>query len=200
MPHFKLTPLAHATELCLHEGAHACSFQETLEGLRDDPALADALTQALAGLPYPSLFWECAPVHASSLHTPFRCVAVPSDALEGLRPDPSPFAQHLQRARPPQAVTFENLGRDAVLVVPAYAPHVPGAHLASFLRSAGPSSTQTLWGTVAEAALARLADPKKPGPLWISTSGLGVSWLHVRLDARPKYYSWIPYRAWPPSP
>ena len=25
-------------------------------------------------------------------------------------------------------------------------------------------------------------------PLWVSTAGLGVSWLHVRLDARPKYY------------
>jgi len=30
----------------------------------------------------------------------------------------------------------------------------------------------------------RLADT----PLWLSTAGLGVSWLHVRLDTRPKYY------------
>jgi hypothetical protein len=31
-------------------------------------------------------------------------------------------------------------------------------------------------------------------PLWLSTSGLGVAWLHVRLDSRPKYYSYAPYR------
>jgi hypothetical protein len=31
-------------------------------------------------------------------------------------------------------------------------------------------------------------------PLWLSTSGLGVAWLHVRLDERPKYYTHAPYR------
>lgn len=33
-----------------------------------------------------------------------------------------------------------------------------------------------------------------PVPLWVSTSGLGVSWLHVRLDSRPKYYTYAPYK------
>ena len=26
-------------------------------------------------------------------------------------------------------------------------------------------------------------------PRWLSTSGLGISYLHVRIDKRPKYYS-----------
>lgn len=34
-------------------------------------------------------------------------------------------------------------------------------------------------------------------PVWISTSGLGVPWLHVRIDDRPKYYQHAPYRTWP---
>ena len=25
-------------------------------------------------------------------------------------------------------------------------------------------------------------------PLWLSTAGMGVSWLHLRLDSRPKNY------------
>ena len=29
-------------------------------------------------------------------------------------------------------------------------------------------------------------------PVWLSTSGMGVAWLHFRLDQRPKYYT---YRA-----
>jgi hypothetical protein len=28
---------------------------------------------------------------------------------------------------------------------------------------------------------------------WISTSGLGVPWVHVRLDSYPKYYQYRPY-------
>ena len=34
--------------------------------------------------------------------------------------------------------------------------------------------------------------------LWLSTAGLGVYWLHLRLDTRPKYYSFQPYRK-PPA-
>jgi hypothetical protein len=31
-------------------------------------------------------------------------------------------------------------------------------------------------------------------PVWLSTNGDGVSWLHVRIDERPKYYTHGPYR------
>ncbi len=31
-------------------------------------------------------------------------------------------------------------------------------------------------------------------PLWLSTAGGGVAWLHVRLDSRPKYYGYSPYK------
>jgi hypothetical protein len=34
----------------------------------------------------------------------------------------------------------------------------------------------------------------RPLPLWVSTSGLAVPWLHLRLDARPKYYGFEPYK------
>lgn len=31
-------------------------------------------------------------------------------------------------------------------------------------------------------------------PVWFSTSGMGVPWLHFRLDHRPKYYTFTPYK------
>lgn len=30
--------------------------------------------------------------------------------------------------------------------------------------------------------------------VWFSTSGLGIAWLHFRLDSTPKYYSFAPYK------
>jgi uncharacterized protein DUF6940 len=30
---------------------------------------------------------------------------------------------------------------------------------------------------------------------WVSTAGMGVPWLHVRLDTRPTYYRHAAYRA-----
>jgi hypothetical protein len=37
-------------------------------------------------------------------------------------------------------------------------------------------------------------------PVWLSTAGAGVAWLHVRLDDRPKYYGHGPYRQRPLAP
>ena len=51
-------------------------------------------------------------------------------------------------------------------------------------------SGQALWQAVGE-AMARRVGSK---PVWLSTAGAGVSWLHMRLDDRPKYYAHSPYR------
>jgi hypothetical protein len=42
--------------------------------------------------------------------------------------------------------------------------------------------------------LQRVAIQLGTAPVWVSTAGMGVSWLHVRLDNRPKYYGYKPYR------
>ena len=34
-------------------------------------------------------------------------------------------------------------------------------------------------------------------PVWLSTAGAGVAWVHVRLDDRPKYYGYDAYRRAP---
>jgi hypothetical protein len=33
-----------------------------------------------------------------------------------------------------------------------------------------------------------------PRPLWLSTAGGGVDWVHMRLDDQPKYYRHLPWR------
>ncbi len=48
----------------------------------------------------------------------------------------------------------------------------------------------SLWELVGEAMQRRPSHE----PVWFSPAGAGVSWLHVRLDDRPKYYGYEPYR------
>jgi hypothetical protein len=86
--------------------------------------------------------------------------------------------------------TFSNLGADAILVAPTPAEGVDCAHLASFLRTADDRQIAALWRAVALALRSVLG----PTPHWVSTAGLGVSWLHVRIDRFPKYYRYQPYR------
>jgi len=63
-------------------------------------------------------------------------------------------------------------------------------HLAAFLRHSPEPQQHSLWELVGAAMHRRLG----PRPVWLSTAGGGVAWLHVRLDDRPKYYGYAPYR------
>jgi len=72
-------------------------------------------------------------------------------------------------------------------------PRAAYGHLAAFVREAPPEQVDALFATVGRTLLDRVA----PSPLWLNTAGLGVPWLHVRLDSRPKYYGHAPYRELP---
>ena len=63
-------------------------------------------------------------------------------------------------------------------------------HLAAFARDASPNQQHALWCQVGFALEQQLGHQ----PTWLSTSGLGVFWIHIRLDSRPKYYTFAPYR------
>ena len=173
------------------------SWTEAVAALREEPALADALSEAVAGCPWPACFWEVAPAEPGDTDRPFEMVVVEARGLARVAPEPEVFAREVARHGGPDGVaTFPNLGGDAVLVVPAEdADTGKGAHLAVFLRGASPARRRALWRAVGEAAAAELARPR--GPLWLSTSGMGVAWLHVRLDSTPKYYTHAPFRAAP---
>lgn len=110
---------------------------------------------------------------------------------------------------PAAACAFPNLGGDAWLVAPRAWPPVPltaataqastdterYGHLAAFVRGASPVQVAQVWRTAAETLGGQLlwgggGRPRQPAdqPLWFSTAGTGVAWLHFRLDSRPKYY------------
>jgi len=163
--------------------------------LRDDAAWREELTRELSRCPYEAFFWECAPVSAATLERPFEFVLVDSPALAGARPEPGPFREHL--ADRAGISTFSNLGGDAILIAPcadASLAHYP--HLASFVRGAPPQQVHALWRALGTALGERLE--RSDAPCWVSTSGLGVYWVHLRLDSRPKYYTHAPYRTFRP--
>jgi hypothetical protein len=106
-------------------------------------------------------------------------------------PDADAFAEYFGEAATDGVVAFANLGKDAIMVVPCpNGPLSAYGHLAAFVRQAPESQKHALWALVGAAMQRRLSSK----PVWLSTAGAGVSWLHVRLDDRPKYYGYRPYR------
>lgn len=182
-------------EVVVDCGGARATWREVLAGLQDedDISLRAGLRMTLAGAPFPACFWETSPVSAARLDTLFGCVLVESPELSRMRADPEPFARHFVRPHGPPIRSFANLDRDALLVVPfPLGPIAPYAHLARFMRDGDPAQVDALWRRIGRVIAGRVK--RGPAPLWVSTSGLGVSWLHVRLDQRPKYFTWEPFR------
>jgi len=160
-------------------------------GADADDGLRAALTAAVRDAPWPALCWECPPVHPAADRRGAAFALVESPALARSVADAAPFASAFRGAGAGPFVTFPNLGRDAWLVAPVPGVVRDATHLAVFLRAASDDVADRLWRTVARAV--RVARADGPAPRWLSTAGLGVSWLHVRVDTNPKYYR---YRTW----
>ncbi|MDP6558184.1 MAG: hypothetical protein QGF59_03865 [Pirellulaceae bacterium] len=154
---------------------------------QSDAEFRSFFTALLADSPFTTYRWETPPVTLASTDQEFEFVLLRSSALE--RPvDRAAFASHFDET---DVVTFPNLGGDAVMVVPC--PVIDDSiygHLASFIRCAPDSQVHHLWQAVGTAMQKRLCDR----PIWLSTAGMGVSWLHVRLDSQPKYYGYAPFK------
>jgi hypothetical protein len=164
-------------------------YDRVIDAWISDDAFGRFFSGLLAAMPYAAFFWEVRPVSTADVERPFECVVVDSPQLSGAHADTTAFAGHFDRCA--GAVSrFSNLSCDAMLVVPVPQDATTDyAHLASFVRSAGVSQQGDFWRAVGEAARNSLSGQR----LWLSTSGLGVYWLHVRLDTRPKYYTYPAY-------
>ena len=95
------------------------------------------------------------------------------------------------------AVTFENLGKDAVLVAPnplmTESKLEIYSHLGSFMRKASDNQLKGFWKIVADNFIEEIQRKSRQN-IWLSTAGDGVAWLHIRMDTRPKYYHYLNYK------
>jgi hypothetical protein len=178
--------LDHRTIKVRLMGEAPLSFGEVIDLLERDAEFRSFFTRSIQQAGYDCYFWEVPPVTSATLNQPFEFVVVEGASLEFLRPDPKPFAEHFAARPGCSVIDFANLGGDALLVVPAPVSNDLGCytHLGRFLREAPSSQIDVFWRTVGMSMKRSMSD----SPLWLSTAGMGVSWLHLRLDSRPKYY------------
>jgi hypothetical protein len=179
------------TKVTLSDGSQALSFREVIERWQNDAEFRDLFTTVISECAFDGFFWETPPVTARTIERPFECVLIEGASLSRLTPDSSPFKSHFSSRKSEEILTFPNLGGDAVLIVPApLADERCYTHLARFVREAPKGQVDAFWRSAGLAMQNRIGAT----PVWLSTSGLGVSWLHLRLDSRPKYYRYEPYK------
>ncbi len=181
--------------LSLYSRDEILSFSDVLDLWVDDEAFRDYFIDLLKNLPYSAIRWETPALTSRSADRPFECVVLNSPGLDRSADDTT-FTDLFDRMEQGGVGAFPNLGGDAIMILPG--PVNAGSsysHLLSFVNTAPGSQLHSFWQLVGDSVKRRLGER----PLWLNTAGGGVSWLHVRLDDRPKYYVYDPYRETPPS-
>ena len=171
----------------LFQGGERLTYKELFGLLQDDRDFAGWYTELLARAPFTSFFWEHPPLTISNFECAAEFVIIDAPMLADWPPNADSFRSYFTGEA---VVTFQNLGGDATLIVPSPTDSSSAyAHLATFVQKAPASQVNALWQRVGQAVSRSLSDE----PMWLSTSGLGVAWLHIRLDSTPKYYQHQPY-------
>lgn len=165
------------------------TFANALQALQHDADFRSMLIKILADCPFLALRWETPGLTTERLHLPFEFVLLDSPYLD-VPANPRDFQEYFEPSSQAGAVSFWNLGHDGIMIAPTPQQDIQAyAHLAAFSRFASQVQQHELWQLVGTVLEDRLSDQ----PVWLSTAGGGVDWLHVRLDSRPKYYGHAKY-------
>lgn len=165
------------------------TFGQFLQLLESSGPFRRFYNEALARQPYQAFLWENRPFNRPHIDKPYECNIIDSPPLARQQPDPDTFQAHFSPDSP--VVSFPNLGGDARLITPC--PQSDAAdytHIAHFVRRGERRQVDAFWQAVGRQSRLAIVDR----PRWLSTSGLGVFWVHARIDLRPKYYQTAEFR------
>jgi hypothetical protein len=161
-------------------------------------AMNRAITESFGTQP---VLWECCPVSNGSVSSmSFEFVLMPAPLLE-VPADSLSFQEHFDSAyqngaADGSAIKFPNLGGTSTLISPL--PLATGgghyAHFKKFLIHAPAHAIDSFWSKTAAAMLSQLRSSQAHKPIYLSTHGGGIAWLHARIDPKPKYYNFREYK------
>lgn len=148
---------------------------------------------------FEAFFFETKGVTKSSVgETDFEFVLVDAPDLYNVEADDKDFREHLSSGRRDgkYGCTFPNLLGDATLVAPRkLLTEKPSksayGHFAAFVRRAPDEQIRRVFQLAIQTYNERLESSKVT---WLSTCGTSVPWLHLRLDSKPKWYSYEPFK------
>ncbi|WP_019508769.1 hypothetical protein [Pleurocapsa sp. PCC 7319] len=168
---------------------HYLRYSEIIDLWQSNRTFRTFFISLLANAPFSAYGWETPATTKNTLNKIFEFVVLDNPLLNKI-PDSTAFNNYLVKNAPESIITFANLGKDALLIVPSQQGAKSSyGHLASFIRHAPEEQKHNLWQKVGAVMQKNLSD----APIWLNTAGGGVPWLHIRLDSRPKYYKYQPY-------
>ena len=174
------------------KGETLLSFREVFTLWREEEAFRTFYLHLLRDNDFEAFFWEHPGLTSSLLDQPYELMLLNSRLLNRRQVDTVSFATFFKTNQ--LIVNFENLGKNALLIVPTPIENtsVDGyKHFANFVRAAPIKQQQELLHQIGTLILEQINANQF---IWLNTAGSGVIWLHIRLDSRPKYYKTNAYK------
>lgn len=166
------------------------SFGEVLDLWQSSKEATKKYVQEIKTLGFDQCYWEHPALIKSYLDLPYECMILRTDHFSRRQVDTASFSAHLHQEQ--MVAVFDNLGRDARLVVPTLkAEQEHYKHLGAFLHFAPTDQVLEVFNATGNSMREEIEKGKR---IWLSTAGLGVIWLHIRLDTVPKYYKTKTYK------
>jgi len=126
---------------------------------------------------------------------PFFFVLTPTDMFEGKKANSASFDRVFrQNASAKTVLAFQNISGDGNLIapVPLEKSYADCGHVMDYLLSENEPVDRKV-DLLQEVAKSALSMYETSDRVYVSTSGLGVPWLHFRVFPSPKYYVWKEY-------
>lgn len=144
------------------------------------------------------VFFECKPIIFSSYGketVEFRIIE--TSAFENKGEDKNTYSLHFENCKKEnhQAISFKSKNKND-LVVPCPLPGFSfNAHIQQFMKNASEDQIVELMSVTGN-VLNKVITDNKNNPVWLSTHGTDVSWLHVRICLKPLYYITTKYQTY----
>ena len=148
----------------------------------------------LKNSPYNSYYFQTPNIR--SLNDPIEFVLIKSETLHKKTADWTKYKEYMKRKpRNRTSLSFDNLSGNTKLVVPFNKKeNIKYGHLKDFILNASKEEIRDILLKVGE----EVENYKNNSitnekPLFLSTHGDGVPWLHFRIESSPIYYLYKPY-------
>jgi hypothetical protein len=180
----------------ISEKSYKVTFKDVINLWIHSKKFRKTFSKLLADVPFKAYMWKCVSLDSVNKHFEFNVSN--SKKLARISTKAGPYRKYFKdhKANTGSVISFISNSNDTFLVVP-YGPRDSKKYkdLASFMRKGTDDQIDKLWKTFGK-QVHRIYNTKYPifnnndknRPLWLNTHGLGVYWLHLRIDIEPKNY------------
>lgn len=167
------------------------TLKEFYENLVTNEKFRDKIIEIFMESPYENALWEFPPYSAT--HANNRAEFILMETYSFGNADSSSFSEHFAGKPDGEIVVFNNLSGDTNLISVNSADTKNNifCHIMAFMKRAPAKLKHNLLIRIG-GEMSKYTTSKSN--VYLSTHGHGVSWLHVRICSKPKYYAFEEYK------